>query len=210
MPPGTVYVGRPTRWGNPFTSADAGSPDAAVAAYRTHLTATPGLLDAARRQLAGRDLACWCPTGRPCHADVLLDLVNDPIGDPMSRTIDQRRDVDQRRRDALRQILDLADEHNLRLPKTIRMDEFSGDETGPAWAALQMDLDDERSDDVARWADALGVNERSRDDVGHDTKRWINDNAARWDRDPATDWLLVSVQSQCDVQAVVTPVAEVA
>lgn len=28
--------------------------------------------------LGGRDLACWCPLGQPCHADVLLDLANRP------------------------------------------------------------------------------------------------------------------------------------
>ena len=29
-----------------------------------------------RRDLAGKDLACWCPLDRPCHADVLLELAN--------------------------------------------------------------------------------------------------------------------------------------
>jgi len=29
-----------------------------------------------RRDLAGRDLACWCPDGQPCHADVLLGIAN--------------------------------------------------------------------------------------------------------------------------------------
>lgn len=32
----------------------------------------------ARRELAGRDLACWCHPGDPCHADVLLELANTP------------------------------------------------------------------------------------------------------------------------------------
>jgi hypothetical protein len=44
--------------------------------YRDHLGANPGLVAAARRHLAGRDLACWCRPGEPCHADVLLALVN--------------------------------------------------------------------------------------------------------------------------------------
>ncbi|WP_245584702.1 DUF4326 domain-containing protein [Salipiger mucosus] len=26
--------------------------------------------------LRGRDLACWCPLDRPCHADILLELAN--------------------------------------------------------------------------------------------------------------------------------------
>ncbi|HEY1119924.1 MAG TPA: DUF4326 domain-containing protein [Acidimicrobiales bacterium] len=32
----------------------------------------------AHDMLAGRDLACWCPLGQPCHADVLLELANRP------------------------------------------------------------------------------------------------------------------------------------
>lgn len=28
------------------------------------------------RELRGKDLACWCPLGQPCHADTLLDLAN--------------------------------------------------------------------------------------------------------------------------------------
>ena len=30
----------------------------------------------ALEQLRGHDLACWCPPGHPCHADVLLELAN--------------------------------------------------------------------------------------------------------------------------------------
>ena len=29
-----------------------------------------------RAELAGKDLACWCPLSSPCHADVLLELAN--------------------------------------------------------------------------------------------------------------------------------------
>ena len=32
--------------------------------------------DDVRRELAGRDLACWCPLDEPCHADVLLEVAN--------------------------------------------------------------------------------------------------------------------------------------
>lgn len=77
MPEGTVYVGRPTRWANPHR-ADP-TPDsraAAVAHYRAWLADQPGLIAAARRELVGRDLACWCPIGQPCHADVLLAIAN--------------------------------------------------------------------------------------------------------------------------------------
>lgn len=82
MPAGTVYVGRPGRWGNPFP-ADVPTPEGravAVARYGVWLAGRPDLVAEARRVLAGRDLACWCPVGQPCHADVLLRVVNSPAG----------------------------------------------------------------------------------------------------------------------------------
>jgi hypothetical protein len=32
-----------------------------------------------RAELAGKDLACWCPLDKPCHADVLLELSNEAV-----------------------------------------------------------------------------------------------------------------------------------
>jgi len=42
----------------------------AVAAYAADLAEQPELVAAARRELAGVDVACWCPIW-PCHGDVL-------------------------------------------------------------------------------------------------------------------------------------------
>jgi hypothetical protein len=97
MPAGAVYVGRPTKWGNPWHIGDLGIPDAteAVRLFRAavlgfwsngdfcrtqaHPDSTVGRIIAdAPRELAGRDLACWCPLDQPCHADVLLELANGP------------------------------------------------------------------------------------------------------------------------------------
>lgn len=91
IPEGAVYVGRAapgfkrTRWANPHPVGKpckvcAGrihSQTEAVAYFRRNLHSTPGLADAARHDLAGRDLACWCPLDQACHADVLLAAVND-------------------------------------------------------------------------------------------------------------------------------------
>lgn len=33
-------------------------------------------LDEIRSELAGKNLACWCPPDQPCHADVLLEIAN--------------------------------------------------------------------------------------------------------------------------------------
>jgi hypothetical protein len=52
------------------------TPEQAVAMYRRWLADRRDLAAAAREQLAGRDLMCWCPPDRPCHADVLLELAN--------------------------------------------------------------------------------------------------------------------------------------
>lgn len=37
---------------------------------------TPPTLDEIRAELRGKNLACWCPLDKPCHADVLLELAN--------------------------------------------------------------------------------------------------------------------------------------
>jgi hypothetical protein len=77
MPPGTVYVGRPTRFGNPYPADGPGGRAAAVTAYAAYLAARPDLIAQAREQLTGHDLACWCPLSEACHADVLLQLLTD-------------------------------------------------------------------------------------------------------------------------------------
>jgi len=96
MPENAVYVGRPTRWGNPFALKeyeDCYEPDEArkfcVNDFATWLdTGFPNCDDIRQydekrkwildhvHELRGKDLACWCPAGQPCHADVLLRLAN--------------------------------------------------------------------------------------------------------------------------------------
>lgn len=70
-PDSAIYVGRPTRWGNPFTVEQYGRGQA-VLRFAEWLKHSPE----ARWQrehiheLAGRDLICWCSPAR-CHAKVL-------------------------------------------------------------------------------------------------------------------------------------------
>lgn len=64
-----VYVGRPSKWGNPGLS---------LPAYRALVLATPRLR-AALPELRGKILACWCLPRRPCHADILIELADDPL-----------------------------------------------------------------------------------------------------------------------------------
>lgn len=79
MPAGAVYVGRPTKWGNPFKIGPSDN-DAAVVMYERWLTITPEgrqIIAAVKRELRGKDLACWCRLDQECHADVLLRIANE-------------------------------------------------------------------------------------------------------------------------------------
>jgi hypothetical protein len=92
LPEGAAYVGRPTEWGNPWKPGDAcdvrcdsdggpwwstvQSPEHAALVFRAWLLGRPDMQRRAREELAGRDLACWCPLDQPCHADVLLEVAN--------------------------------------------------------------------------------------------------------------------------------------
>lgn len=118
MPPNTVYVGRGSKWGNPFVIGEPcgifkngegmrGMAETLVPAlsreqviefydaviggmigpdqYPTGHTWRDSFIKrhrgewpqyTARRELRGKDLACWCPLDQPCHADVLLELAN--------------------------------------------------------------------------------------------------------------------------------------
>lgn len=76
-PPGSVYVGRPTRWGNPWRVGQTVSAAEAVRRYRAMFEAMdPVTRRALLAPLRGRSLQCWCALEAPCHADVLLELAN--------------------------------------------------------------------------------------------------------------------------------------
>lgn len=99
LPDNAVNVARPGKFGNPFKVTLERSQRDAVNAFRIWLTAYAGTsragtmreslaasrLNAQRAlilrelsSLRGKDLACWCAPGTPCHADVLLELANMP------------------------------------------------------------------------------------------------------------------------------------
>lgn len=91
LPEGTVYVGPGSGWANPFAMHEPvqlfedgrvntylpRTPEDSVAAYRRYL-ASIRRAKFARKHLAGKNLSCWCPQGKPCHADVLLEVANSP------------------------------------------------------------------------------------------------------------------------------------
>jgi len=105
--PDAVIVARPSKWGNPFRVGETGwnpyFPDlahtraTAADEFQLEIETGDGLyqpridgyitVEDVRRELAGRDLACWCPlvddegNRVPCHADVLLALANSSDGE---------------------------------------------------------------------------------------------------------------------------------
>ena len=81
MPPDTVKVDRATRWGNPFRSSDRSEPSLALAVAefeRWIMESAEGqrMAAEARTLLRGKNLACWCKAGGPCHAEVLITVAN--------------------------------------------------------------------------------------------------------------------------------------
>ncbi|HEY3559693.1 MAG TPA: DUF4326 domain-containing protein [Kribbella sp.] len=98
MPDGAKYVGRGADWGNPYVVgnmvtittpsiynskpgeqylyATEITREFAVMLYRVWVESRPSLVEQIRRELGGKDLACWCRLDQPCHADVLLEIAN--------------------------------------------------------------------------------------------------------------------------------------
>jgi Domain of unknown function (DUF4326) len=71
-----IYVGRPTKWGNPYRIGVDGNREQVLKKSREFLMANPGFVEDARNELQGKNLACWCKPGEDCHADILLEMAN--------------------------------------------------------------------------------------------------------------------------------------
>lgn len=69
-----VYIGRPSKWGNPFVIGKDGDRETVLRKYREWIRTQPDLL-AALPELKGKTLGCWCKP-RACHGDVLAELAD--------------------------------------------------------------------------------------------------------------------------------------
>ena len=78
--PNAVYVGRPSKWGNPFKVSEHGLKEC-LHLYTKWLAEqflkNPDFLT----PLRGKDLVCFCPLDQPCHADILLKVANEVAED---------------------------------------------------------------------------------------------------------------------------------
>lgn len=84
--PFDVYIGRPSKWGNPFTHKSdentlakhiVSSREEAIQRYKEYITTGDGMhLLNDLHELKGKTLGCWCKP-RSCHGDILAKLVDD-------------------------------------------------------------------------------------------------------------------------------------
>ncbi len=70
-----VFIGRPSRWGNPFVVGRDGTRAEVIAKYRDYILSRDDLL-AELESLRGKQLGCYCRP-LPCHGDVLVELLGD-------------------------------------------------------------------------------------------------------------------------------------
>ena len=69
-----VYIGRPSKWGNPYLIGKDGSRQEVIEKYKKRLLLNKKLLNDLH-ELEGKVLGCWCKP-KPCHGDILVEFVN--------------------------------------------------------------------------------------------------------------------------------------
>ena len=70
-----VYVGRPSKWGNPFEIGRI-TRENAVILYKEGIIKGFRIIEV-KQELKGKNLSCWCSLDKPCHADILLKIANE-------------------------------------------------------------------------------------------------------------------------------------
>jgi hypothetical protein len=73
--PYDLYIGRPSKWGNPFEIGPDGTRKEVIEKYRQYVLNNPELM-ASLHELKGLTLGCWCHPLK-CHGDVLVELYRD-------------------------------------------------------------------------------------------------------------------------------------
>lgn len=71
----SVYIGRPSVWGNPYAIGRDGTREEVIQKYWHYLQEKPELIALAKELLPGKDLVCFCAP-EACHGDVLIWVAN--------------------------------------------------------------------------------------------------------------------------------------
>lgn len=77
-----IYIGRPSKWGNPFTHLNkttnakfkVKTREEAIKKYEEWILNQPKLLKDLHDELKGKTLGCWCKP-KSCHGDILIKLI---------------------------------------------------------------------------------------------------------------------------------------
>ena len=69
-----VYIGRPSKWGNPYVIGRDGDRAEVIRKYEQYLIGNKDLMNSLH-ELRSKVLGCWC-SPQACHGDVLLKLIN--------------------------------------------------------------------------------------------------------------------------------------
>lgn len=75
--PYDVYIGRGSKWGNPFRIGEDGDREEVISKYEAYIMSRRDLLDSLP-ELQGKVLGCWCKP-KACHGDILRIMVEDEI-----------------------------------------------------------------------------------------------------------------------------------
>jgi hypothetical protein len=70
-----VYIGRPTKWGNPFVIGRDGNRQQVIEKFDRWVVNQPELMEAAKHELKGKRLVCWCAP-ELCHGDTLAAIAD--------------------------------------------------------------------------------------------------------------------------------------
>jgi hypothetical protein len=73
--PFDIYIGRPSKWGNPFVIGKDGTREEVIIKYRKWLLSNPELLKQLP-ELNGKTLGCWCKP-LACHGDVIKEVAEE-------------------------------------------------------------------------------------------------------------------------------------
>ncbi|HLG28425.1 MAG TPA: DUF4326 domain-containing protein [Paenisporosarcina sp.] len=73
--PCDIYIGRPTRWSNPYHIGIHGTREEVLEMYEAYVYSRPELIQEIRRELRGKVLGCHCEP-LPCHGQLLARIAN--------------------------------------------------------------------------------------------------------------------------------------
>lgn len=76
IPVGAIYIGRPSKWGNPFIIGKDGTREEVLKKFEEYVENRPNFIKEIKEELKGKDLICFCAP-KACHGSILLKIANE-------------------------------------------------------------------------------------------------------------------------------------